>query len=91
MATPDDQPLFRARGLVKPYQTGAVTVRALHHVDLNIRRGEFIVQLGALGGGNFTLLSLRGGLGARRRPIAAFSPLSSFRGLTLGILLTPNS
>ena len=46
MAAPDDQPLFRARNLAKTYHTGEVTVRALHHVDLDIRRGEFIVLLG---------------------------------------------
>jgi ABC-type lipoprotein export system ATPase subunit len=56
MATPDDQPLFRARNLAKTHQTGEVTVRALHDVDLDIRRGEFIVLLGPSGSGKSTLL-----------------------------------
>ena len=62
MATPDDQPLFRARHLAKTYHTGEVTVRALHHVDLDIRRGEFIVLLGPSGSGKSTLLNILGGL-----------------------------
>jgi putative ABC transport system ATP-binding protein len=62
MAAPDDQPLFRARNLAKTYHTGEVTVRALHHVDLDIRRGEFIVLLGPSGSGKSTLLNILGGL-----------------------------
>ncbi len=62
MATPDDQPLFRARNLAKTYRTGEVTVRALHHVDLDVLRGEFIVPLGPSGSGKSTLLNILGGL-----------------------------
>jgi ABC-type glutathione transport system ATPase component len=62
VATPDDQPLFRARNLAKTYHTGEVTVRALHGVDLDIRRGEFIVLLGPSGSGKSTLLNILGGL-----------------------------
>jgi putative ABC transport system ATP-binding protein len=62
MAAPDDQPLFRARNLAKTYHTGEVTVRALHGVDLDIRRGEFIVLLGPSGSGKSTLLNILGGL-----------------------------
>jgi putative ABC transport system ATP-binding protein len=62
MATPDDQPLFRARALAKTYRTGEVTVRALHGVDLDVRRGEFIVLLGPSGSGKSTLLNILGGL-----------------------------
>ena len=43
--------VFHARGLGKTYHTGAVDVRALHDVDLDIVRGEFIVLLGASGSG----------------------------------------
>jgi len=42
-------PVFRTRGLGKSYRTGEVEVRALHDVDLEIRRGEFIVLLGPSG------------------------------------------
>ncbi len=44
---PGAEVVFRARGLCKTYRTGEVEVRALHGVDLDIRRGEFIVLLGA--------------------------------------------
>ena len=54
--------VFRARGLAKTYQTGEVEVRALHDVDLDIARGEFVVLLGPSGSGKSTLLNILGGL-----------------------------
>jgi putative ABC transport system ATP-binding protein len=55
-------PVFSARGLTKLYRTGEVEVRALGGVDLDIRRGEFIVLLGPSGSGKSTLLNILGGL-----------------------------
>ncbi len=60
-------PVFSARGLAKTYQTGEVEVQALSDVDLEIRRGEFIVLLGASGSGKSTLLNILGGLDAPTR------------------------
>ncbi len=54
--------VFQARGLCKTYGSGAVEVRALRDVDLDIRRGEFIVLLGPSGSGKSTLLNILGGL-----------------------------
>ncbi len=54
--------VFVARGLAKTYQTGEVEVQALRDVDLDIRRGEFVVLLGASGSGKSTLLNILGGL-----------------------------
>ena len=54
--------IFHARGLTKSYRTGEVEVRALHDVDLDIARGEFIVLLGPSGSGKSTLLYILGGL-----------------------------
>lgn len=54
--------VFHARGLGKTYHAGLVDVRALHDVNLDIVRGEFIVLLGASGSGKSTLLNILGGL-----------------------------
>jgi putative ABC transport system ATP-binding protein len=56
------EPVFRLRGVGKTYQMGEVEVRALHEVDLDIHRGEFMVLLGASGSGKSTLLNILGGL-----------------------------
>jgi putative ABC transport system ATP-binding protein len=55
-------PVFQARGLRKTYRTGDVEVNALGGVDLDVRRGEFIVLLGPSGSGKSTLLNILGGL-----------------------------
>ncbi len=54
--------VFRVRGLSKTYQAGDVAVPALREVDLDIRRGEFVVLLGPSGSGKSTLLNIVGGL-----------------------------
>ena len=54
--------VFLARKLGKTYRTGEVEVRALHDVDLEVARGEFIVLLGPSGSGKSTLLNILGGL-----------------------------
>jgi putative ABC transport system ATP-binding protein len=55
-------PVFVARGLTKTYGSGEAQVRALIDVDLEIRRGEFVVLIGASGSGKSTLLNILGGL-----------------------------
>ena len=59
--TPPDI-VFQARDLGKTYAMGEVEVQALQAVDLEIRRGEFIVLLGPSGSGKSTLLNILGGL-----------------------------
>ncbi|MFM1990149.1 MAG: hypothetical protein RJA99_3106 [Pseudomonadota bacterium] len=64
-APTDSSPIvFRARGLSKVYGSGAARVVALRDVDLDVRRGEFIVLLGPSGSGKSTLLNILGGLDA---------------------------
>jgi putative ABC transport system ATP-binding protein len=51
-----------AQDLHRVYHMGNVEVPALHGVNLQVRRGEFIVILGVSGSGKSTLLHLLGGL-----------------------------
>ncbi len=58
-----DQPIvFRVQSLCKVYSLGEVSVHALRGVDLEIRKGDFTVMLGASGSGKSTLLNMLGGL-----------------------------
>ncbi len=60
-----DEIAIRARALTKTFGEGAVQVRAVRGVDLEVRRGEVVLIMGASGSGKTTLLSM---LGAMLRP-----------------------
>ncbi len=50
------------KSVVKEYNTGAQTFRALQEVSLGIERGKFVCILGPSGAGKSTLLNLIGGM-----------------------------
>jgi putative ABC transport system ATP-binding protein len=53
-----------ARELTKTFQTGALEVRALRGVDLEVHDAEFLALVGPSGSGKTTLLNLMGALDA---------------------------
>jgi putative ABC transport system ATP-binding protein len=54
--------LIELRDLRKTYVRGKQAVEVLHHIDLDIARGDFIALMGPSGSGKTTLLNLIGGL-----------------------------
>ena len=54
--------VIELRELLRHYQMGDETVRALDGVDLNIGRGEYVSIVGPSGSGKTTLFNLIGGL-----------------------------
>jgi len=56
------QTVFRTQAITKVYATGALEVRALDGVDLELFTGEMTVLLGPSGSGKSTLLNILGGL-----------------------------
>ncbi|MBS2132117.1 ABC transporter ATP-binding protein (plasmid) [Burkholderia thailandensis] len=54
--------IVKLAGVSRLYRQGTVEVRALAHIDLEIRRGDFAVLVGPSGSGKTTLLNVIGGL-----------------------------
>jgi putative ABC transport system ATP-binding protein len=59
-----DEKLIEIRDLSKVYQRGKQQVEVLHHIDLDVVRGDFLALMGPSGSGKTTLLNLIGGLDA---------------------------
>ena len=55
-------PLVEIRNLSKVYVRGKQKLEVLHHVDLDIAKGDFLALMGPSGSGKTTLLNLIGGL-----------------------------
>ncbi|HEX7370251.1 MAG TPA: ABC transporter ATP-binding protein [Rhodanobacteraceae bacterium] len=56
------QPLVQIRGLSKTYTRGKQKLEVLHHINLDIAKGDFFALMGPSGSGKTTLLNLIGGL-----------------------------
>lgn len=54
--------ILKVENLVKYYQTGETTVKAVDHTNIEIERGKFTAIVGRSGSGKSTLLHLIGGL-----------------------------
>src|SRR5206468_2024425 len=59
---PSDEVAIEVRGLAKEFRSTGGVVLALDHVDLDVRRGEFLCVVGPSGCGKTTLLNIIGGL-----------------------------
>ena len=68
----DSDIILSAKGLFKTYKLGATTVYALRGMDLDIRKGEFLVIFGTSGAGKTTLLNCIAGLDSPDRGIVYF-------------------
>ena len=54
--------LVEIRKVSKVYERGREKIEVLHHVDLDIEKGDFLALMGPSGSGKTTLLNLIGGL-----------------------------
>lgn len=54
--------MIEVKELTKTYKVGSDIIKAVDHVNLEVKKGEFISILGHSGSGKTTLLSLIGGL-----------------------------
>ncbi len=62
VSPPDGEPLVKAVGITKVYDTGKVKVDALRGMDLEVRKGEMVVIVGPSGCGKTTLLNCLSGI-----------------------------
>src|SRR5581483_7681424 len=66
-------PLVEIRNLSKVYVRGKQKLEVLHHVNLDIAKGDFLALMGPSGSGKTTLLNLIGGLDSPTEGLIAVS------------------
>jgi putative ABC transport system ATP-binding protein len=54
--------IIEAKAVTKIYQTSSLTVRAVDHVEFNIKPGEFVALVGPSGSGKTTMLAIMAAL-----------------------------
>ena len=57
--------LVESRSLSRVYQRDRQRIEVLHHINLDVEPGDFVVLMGRSGSGKTTLLNLIGGLDSR--------------------------
>lgn len=60
MASADEKEVIRLSGIGKSYYIGREEVPVLTHIDLSIRKGEFVSIMGPSGAGKSTLMNILG-------------------------------
>jgi putative ABC transport system ATP-binding protein len=58
----NDRSLIRVQDLVKSYQTGAGYFEALHSINLEVMKGEYVGVIGKSGAGKTTLVNMLSGI-----------------------------
>ena len=53
---------IECRNVVKEYQTGDITIRAVDGMIFEVKKGEFVVMVGPSGAGKTTVLNILGGM-----------------------------
>lgn len=56
----EDQPLLEFRNITKIYGTGDIAVTALHGIDFQVKKGEFVAVMGPSGSGKSTCMNILG-------------------------------
>ena len=94
--TVESQPLIDLRNVVKTYNSLAGSVTALHEVNLQVFRGEFLIVAGKSGSGKTTLVNMVTGLDRSTsgeiwvdgEPLHRFSTekAAKLRGKTMGVV-----